>query len=141
MKYKSRKLRVWPRLLLEKSAVLPGREVGFLQLSGPGEKIEIGGSESREFRLIQCLFSPNNFLSAKYEPVVQTHERVFKAIRMSADDSNARLADRESMESEMSVIVERSVRNLQKGGAGVHLAFVSEGGKVRMEIIPANRAV
>jgi hypothetical protein len=134
MKYKTRSSRALPRLVIEKSDGSPMKHVGFLQLGSSGKKIEVGSVESREFRLMQCLFSPKNFISAKYEPVIQTHERMFGAIRISADALNKRLANRDSADSEMSAIVQRSMRKLQEGDAGEHLVFSSIEGRVRMEI-------
>ncbi len=92
---------VLPRLVVEKSEISPYEPVGFLHMRASDKKIEVGSANSREFRLMQCLFSPKNFISAKFEPVLQTHERVFGAIRMSVDALNARLSNRESAENEM----------------------------------------
>ncbi|HEV8666436.1 MAG TPA: hypothetical protein VN665_01130 [Candidatus Paceibacterota bacterium] len=124
-----------PRLLIESSKEIPTDYVGFLQIDAFSERIKIGRAEGREFRLVQCLFSPKNFLSAKYEPVVQTHGRLFEAIRVSNDALNTRLFRNDSAESEMELIVEKSLKNLQEGEAGKHLSFVSEAGRVRMEVI------
>lgn len=129
----------FPRLVVERSEASPDKQIGFLQISTSTPNMRIGGTDGREFRLMQCLFSPRNFPSAKYEPVFQTHERLFEAIRVSADTLNKRLVSRESAENEMSAIVEKSLRDLREGEAGGHLTFVSEGGRVRMEIIRAQR--
>jgi hypothetical protein len=121
-----------PRLIVERSGASPDRQIGFLLVSNGGKKIEIGDIDSREFRLIQCLFSPQNFLSAKYEPVTQTYERLFGAIRVSTDTLNERLANHQSRDNEMSLIVEKSLQNLREGGAGLLFAFISEEGRARM---------
>lgn len=122
----------YPRLVIEKSTTSPVELVGILQVTSAGKKIELGNPQGREFRLMQCLFSPKNFMSAKYEPVVQTHERVFGAIGMSVDARNDRLADHQSADDEMTAIVERSLRNLRRGGAGEHFTFTSQEGRVSM---------
>ena len=122
-----------PRLVIEKSKRSPERQIGFLELHNDSEKkILVGSADSREFLLMQCLFSPKNFLSAKYAPVVQTHERVFGAIRVSTDVLNERLTDRETVDSEMTAIVEQSLSVLQKGKVGEHFSFISQEGKVYM---------
>jgi hypothetical protein len=129
-----------PRLVIEKSRTIPGRAVGFLLLGMSGKKIEIGNIDSREFRLMLCLFSPKNFLSAKYEPVLQTHERVFETIRTSADSLNPRLASRADADIEMAAIVEKSITSLRGGEVGRYFRFISDKGRVRMEIFPSPAA-
>lgn len=128
---------VMPRLMVvvEKSSTLPEKQVGFLYLEGLNRRKEVavGDAGSREFRLIQCLFSPKNFLSAKYQPVAQTRERIFGAIREPTDALNARLADRDSSESEMNSIVGKVIQKIQKGESGKYLSFISFENKVRME--------
>jgi hypothetical protein len=130
-------LRSWPRLMVEESGTNPKTEVGFLQISSTGERIEVGDTLSREFRLVQCLFSPQNFVTAKYSPVTQTYERVFTAIRMQADKVNERLLNLKSSESEMMLIVQKAMRALERGELGKHLVFVTSGNKLRMEIVGA----
>ena len=134
MKEKIYRSRMQPRLLVERSQAVPEKETGFLQMGSASEKIEIGSIESREFRLLQCLFSPKNFPSAKYEPVKQTYERVFGAIRMQSDALNLRLANRESAEREMESIVDKSLQSLRKGAAGEYLTVTSEEGRLLMSL-------
>jgi hypothetical protein len=74
-------------------------------------------------------------MSAKYEPVVQTHERLFGAIGIQADASNTRLVSAQSADDEISSIVEKSLAVLQKGDAGKHFSFVSHEGKAYMSHI------
>ncbi len=123
---------VLSRLVVERSEAAPLSYTGFLHMRDTNKKIMIGSAGSREFRLLQCLFSPKNFLYAKYEPVVQTHERVFGAIGMSTDALNPRLTSRETAEDEVALIVERSMRSLQKGEVGEYFAFISKDGKIQM---------
>ncbi len=127
-------LKSWPRLTLEAKEVTPAEEVGFLQISSTTAKLELGNAESREFKLVQCLFSPQNFITAKYSPVIQTYERVFMAIRSKTDATNERLLNEKSAQSEMATIVQKSMRLLQKSEAGKYLSFVAVGDKLRMEI-------
>jgi hypothetical protein len=130
-------LKSWPRLTLEAKEYTPTEEVGFLQVSSSAEKLVVGAAESREFKLVQCLFSPQNFISAKYSPVIQTYERVFMAIRTKTDATNERLLNEKSAQSEMATIVQKSVRMLQKSEAGRYLSFVAVGDKLRMDIAGA----
>jgi hypothetical protein len=127
-------LKSWPRLTVEESTTGPKTENGFLQISSNGEKIALGDTLSREFRLVQCLFSPQNFITAKYSPVTQTYERVYTAIRMQADKMNEKLLNIKSVESEMTAIVQKAMRTLERGELGKHMHFVIVDNKIRMEI-------
>ena len=119
MKYHKASLvsRSWPRLVIE-------NQTGFLHLSHSSNKIEIGNIEGREFRLVQCLFSPQNFLSAKYNPVAQTYERVSNLMGVTA----------KVLEQEMFSIVRASMGALQKSEVGLYLAFSSDGDRLRMAV-------
>jgi hypothetical protein len=128
-----------PRLLVEKPMSYLEEGVGFLYfISNPDKKIKIAGLSSREFRLVQCLFSPQNFLSADYNPVSQTHERIFSSIATSEDFYNRRLKNPDSAEAgfEINSIIQTSIETLARGDARNHLRFVSEGDRLRMEIVP-----
>lgn len=124
----------FPRLVIERSEVVAGEMEGYLEISSAdkNKRIKLGNPESREYRLVQCLFNPKNFMSAKYEPVVQTYERIFGAIGMSIDAYNARLASRSNADSERAIIIERSLQNLRRAEIGKHFAFVSQDGRVHM---------
>jgi hypothetical protein len=135
MKYKTTAPKSLPRLGIDRPSALSCAEVGFLQVRGSNEKIILGDVHSREFRLVRCLFSPQNFTFAKYEPVVQTYERVLDAIRTSADALNARLADSQSAHIEVATIVERSVRAIEKSAAGKYFAFAYGAGRLQMQVI------
>jgi len=123
--------------MVEKSEAEGEFETGYLQVSSTSLPIEVGSAGGREFKLLQCLFSAQNFISAKYAPVTQTYERLYLAIKTSSDSSNARLSNDKSADSEMTSIVQKSVRILQKSEAGKHLSFVTVGDKLRMEIAGA----
>lgn len=124
----------FPRLVIERSEAMTGEMEGFLEISSADKekRIGLGNPDNREYRLVQCLFNPKNFMSAKYEPVVQTYERLFGAIVMSTDSQNMRLAVEENAEGERAAIVEKSLRNLRRGEIGKHFAFVSNEGRVNM---------
>ncbi|MDQ5955285.1 MAG: hypothetical protein QG621_288, partial [Patescibacteria group bacterium] len=105
----------------------------YLQLRDSGEKIEIGSAESGEFRLVQCLFSPQNFPSAKYEPVVQTYERIFAVIQTQS--LLERSAAERGSHREITHTVEKLLHNLQKGNMRHHVTFISKNNRVLMEIL------
>jgi hypothetical protein len=130
-------LKSWPRLSVEPNDSGPKNETGYLQLNSTGEKIKVGDTMGREFRLLQCLFSAQNFITAKYAPVTQTYERLYSAIKVSGDLVNAKLTDIKSANGEMMHIVQSVVRTLQKGAAGKYLVFVTVDDKLRMEIAGA----
>lgn len=135
MKYKTSGAKSLPRLGIDRPDALSSAEVGFLQVRGSDEKIPLGDVHGREFRLVRCLFSPQNFTFAKYEPVTQTYERVLDAIRTSADGLNTRLADSQSAHMEVAAIVERSVRAIEKSAAGKYFAFVYGAGRLQMQVL------
>ena len=135
MRYKTTVAKSLPRLVVDRPDALSPAEIGFLQVRGSEKKVALGDIRSREFRLVQCLFSPQNFIHAKYEPVVQTYERVLDAIRMKADALNARLADSQSAHIEIAAIVERSVRAVEKSAAGKYFAFIYGAGRLQMQVL------
>ena len=120
--------------MVVKSGMAPGKITGSLQVNSASEAIELGSPEGREFLLVQCLFSPKNFLSAKFEPVAQTHERVFGAMRIKADAFSERLSGAAAAESEMAAVVERSLLALRKGKLGEYFSFFSKEGRVHMAL-------
>jgi hypothetical protein len=130
-------LKSWPRLVAETTEGPQKTEVGYLQIHSTTKKITIGDTAAREFRLLQCLFSAQNFLSAKYAPVTQTYERLYLSIKTSSDLGNERLKNEKSADSEMTTIVQSAIRTLERGAAGKYLTFVTVGDKLRMEIAGA----
>ncbi len=126
----------WPRLLSE-PAESSKAETGYLQISSTGKKIEVGDTLSREFRLLQCLFSAQNFLTAKYAPVTQTYERLYGAIKISSDSVNLKLSNLKSANAEMVSIVHGAMRALKNGAAGKYIQFVDVDEMLRMEIAGA----
>ena len=135
MRAKESNLNLMPHLVVEKiNTDLEENEMGYLCVSDTLDRLEIGGTNSREFRLVQCLFSPQNFLSAKYNPVTQTLERAFSAIRTSKDTLNKRLLNPEEATHEMGLIIKQVLRNLRGKEVGNYLTFIAEGDKIRMEV-------
>ena len=129
--------KTWPKLLAEQNEGGPKSETGFLQLTGTDKKIKIGDTLGREFRLLQCLFSAQNFLSAKYAPVTQTYERLYGAIQITGDSLNEKLSNVKSVDTEKARIVRTAVRGLQQSDAGKYLIFMHIDDKLRMEIAGA----
>ena len=130
-------LKSWPRLVVETIEGHQKTEMGYLQIHSSTKKITIGDTKAREFRLLQCMFSAQNFLSAKYAPVTQTYERLYMSIKTGSDVSNAKLSNEKSADNEMTAIVQATVRGLERGPAGKYLTFVTVGDKLRMEIAGA----
>lgn len=100
--------------------------IGYLHLAHPPRKIEIGDVRSVEFKFIQCLFSPDNFLTAKYKSVLQTQERVYAVISDEPVSS-----DRE-IESVLHSIIAR----LKKKEIGRFLTFAFQGEMLQMMVGP-----
>ena len=134
IKIPTQALKSWPRLVVETIEGPQKTEMGYLQILSTTKKITIGDTKGREFRLLQCMFSAQNFLSAKYAPVTQTYERLYLSIKTSGDSGNERLSNEKSADSEMTSIVRAAVRSLERGPAGKYLTFVTVGDKLRMEI-------
>jgi len=97
-----------------------GEKIGFLHINSAVKKIEIGAATSQEFRLVQCLFSPQNNLFAKYNPVTQTYERACDAIGIKSEHEH---------------MLESSLQNLRKGKTAGFLSVISQEGRLRMEIV------
>jgi hypothetical protein len=127
----------WPRLLVDMNGSTDPVETGFLQITSTSARIAVGAASSREFRLMQCLFSAQNFISAKYAPVTQTYERLYGAIKSSTDSSNSKLMNEKSALNEMKAIVQKSMRVLQHDEVGKLLNFIVVDDKLRMEIAGA----
>ena len=130
-------LKSWPRLVVETIEGPQKNEMGYLQIHSSTKKIPIGDTKARDFRLLLCMFSAQNFLSAKYAPVTQTYERLYLSIKTSGDSGNDRLSNEKSAYNEMTTIVQTAVRSLERGPAGKYLTFVTVGDKLRMEIAGA----
>ena len=81
---------------------------GYLKLGKYGEKIKIGGSESRHFRLLQCLFEP--FGSTK------TIEAVFDSIRLPKDKNDSELSGWDGIrrKNRQITIIQNTIKELQK---------------------------
>jgi hypothetical protein len=126
----------WPRLFIEKTEGAYPDDIGFLQLSSDDTKIKIGKTTSREFRLLQCLFNPQNFPNAKYSPVTQTYERLFAAIGLKEDATNELLKNHFKQEHEQTAIVEETLEILQKKLSKSVLSLTNTNSRVLLTLIP-----
>jgi hypothetical protein len=90
-------------------------KTGFLNLRNPEIKLKIGAVASKEFKLIHCLFSPENFLSAKHKSVSQTRERVIVAIEASGE-----------------AMLQKSIQSLKRKEIGKFLTFTFHENKIQM---------
>lgn len=117
-----------PRLILENG-------VGYLQIFKQTKKHTIGGINTRKFKLLKCLFSPENTIEASYSPTLQGQERVFEAIRLPKDKRNSKLQSVATMQTERRSIIEAAIDELQKiKSLKGHLTFTRDGDKIRIDI-------
>ena len=98
-----------------------GEKIGFLHVASSRTKIEIGDAYGREFKLVQCLFSPQNNVFSKYNPVAQTYERASSAMGIPQDEYGG--------------LLESSLQTLRAGKTAEYLTFTTDQGRVRMDII------
>jgi hypothetical protein len=83
---------------------------GFLKFNKYGEKIQIGHSSSRHFRLLQCLLEP--FGTAK------SVEGVYEAMKLDKDKKDAVLSGYDAYKKkgrQISIIRNSGIKELQKG--------------------------
>ena len=126
-----------PRLLIQNADQAGKTKIGFLQLFDGDKKRRIAGIETRQFRLIRCLFSSSGNADASFTPVFQSCERVYEAIALAKDKSNARLKDLATKESAMYDIIENTIKEIQKNrGVREYLRFDWSADKVRIQVIP-----
>jgi len=117
-----------PRLIVENG-------VGYLQIFKQTRKHKIGGINTRKFKLLKCLFSPENTIEALYSPTLQRQERVFEAIQLPKDKRNSKLQSVATMQTERRSIIEATIDELQKiKSLKGYLIFTRDGDKIRMDI-------
>lgn len=117
-----------PRLIVENG-------FGYLQIFKQARKHKIGGINTRKFKLLKCLFSPENTIEALYSPTLQGQERVFEAIQLPKDKRNSKLQSVATMQTERRSIIEATIDELQKiESLKGYLAFTRDGDKIRMDI-------
>ena len=120
-----------PRIVVEKG-------VGFLQIFKQAKKHRIGGIETRRFKLVCCLFSPERSESGSYNPTLQNYDSVFEYARLNKDKSNSKLKSIATAQEEKLSLIKLTIKEFQKKGevpAGAYLKFVWEGNGVRMDVI------
>jgi len=121
-----------PHLLVQN---VTGSEIGYLQLHADAPKIEIGPIDKKEFKIIKCLFSPENFLFARYSSTFQTTERVYNAMELAQGVANIPLQNLLVPAVEMRALIVSTIKNLQKREVGSFLRFEWMEDRVRMEIV------
>ena len=110
-----------------------GRDaVGYLHVGKPTRKIEIGSVTGTEYKLVQCLFSPFNFPSARYSSVLQTQDRVLEAIQHGKARGHA--ASRPSERHAMRSAIRTSIARLEEREIGKFLTFSFRDDKVQMMV-------
>ena len=80
--------------------------VAFIKFHKYGKKIKIGKSDSRHFRLLQCLCEP--FGTAK------TIESIFEAIKLPKDSKDSKLEDDYLAENRKRELIQYAIKELQK---------------------------
>lgn len=90
------------------------KDVGYIQIYKNYRKIRIGRIDTRKFKLIRCLFSPENNISAEYQEVAQIAERVLEKIALPKDKKNTKLKDLATRKTETLNIIENAVKEVQK---------------------------
>ncbi len=108
--------------------------VGYLQVFKQRPKFKVGQLNTRKFKLIQCLFSPDGSIDAQYTATFQNYERVFRAIRLNKDAGNNKLTDSATKKNEMKNKVNFAIKELQKMEVGKYLKFERQPDSIRMEI-------
>jgi hypothetical protein len=98
--------------------------MGYLHI-GMKYKLEIGIIDTPEYKLVQCLFSPANFPSARYESVGQTRERITNAMGKIPPSL---------FSTKKSSYIERSIKNLSRKEIGKFLTFFLDENTVRMSV-------
>jgi hypothetical protein len=90
---------------------------GYLKFYKEGEKILIGGKNTRPFRLLQCLCEP-------YFGVQKTIDAVFEAIRLPKDKNDSSLTEYSPQrKTRMLTLIEDAKKELQKGGKMKKIKF------------------
>lgn len=110
---------------------------GFLQIFNRTKPHEIAGVDTRQFKLIKCLFSAKGVIDEPYAPTSQSYERIFDAIKINRDKLNGDLENSNTMKKEVISIIEQTIDELQKKPIGKYLKFERPSdGFYRLAIIP-----
>jgi len=121
-----------PQLISKK---MGKNKVGFLKLYDEDKPHRIAGVSTRQFLLVQCLFSPENKIEASYSPTFHTYDGVYDSIQLPKDKRNARLFDSATKNAAMRDIIEWTIKEIQKNKKiRDYLKFQRETHRMRMEI-------
>jgi hypothetical protein len=122
----------FPRLVTEMVGTKVVREIAFLELFNPSRKLEIGPTETKEFFLVKCMFSPQGSLFAPYNSVRQSLERVYNAMHTTKNDLTRDPTG--AANNMMAEVVQKSIDVLRKREAGKHFIFTIVDDSIQMEI-------
>lgn len=119
-----------PKLLIKNN-------IGHLQIFKQTKKHKIGGIETKHFRLVKCLFSPENSLRANFNPIYQGYERVFDAICSPKDKKDNRINNPLTAKTAMIDKIKITIKEVQgiKSLQG-YIKFEWSGDNLRMNINP-----
>jgi hypothetical protein len=117
-----------PRLSVQKN-------IGYLHLFDKDTKRRIAGTNTRQFRLVLCLFNPLADVSMSHVPVFQTEERIYAAIALPRDNSDTRLKSASTKGNRMHDIIEYTIKEIQKDKKlRKYLRFERGAGTLRLQI-------
>ena len=113
-------------------------EYGCVQLFTRGERIILGKLDTRQYRLIKCLFNPENEAKGiSYNPTFQGIDRVYENISLPKDKVNSGLKNNPQVEKR--IIIEHTIKEVQKikGLRGyIDFEWSPDKNKVRMNLHP-----
>lgn len=124
-----------PHLLLSsRESLFDGSKIkmGFLKAGDNQAPLEIGTSDSLQYRLVQCLFSPSNSHNVKYDPLFQTIERVYQAMMsLSPTEAASRVT-----KNDMAALISEAIALLGGKEIGKYLKFNFADDRMQMEVLP-----
>ena len=89
-------------------------KVAYLQIYKRTPSIRVARADTRQVKLVQCLFSPENLFDVSYVPIFQNYDRVFDAIRLEKDNKNNLLTDSATAKNAKQSIIQWTIKELQK---------------------------
>ncbi|MDB5224966.1 MAG: hypothetical protein JWO43_588 [Candidatus Adlerbacteria bacterium] len=125
----------FPRLVTEMIGTKAVKEVGYVELHNPVRRLEIGPTETKEFFLVKCMFSPQGSLFSPYNSVRQSLERVYNAMHTTKNDL---MRDPTAAANEMMIsVVQKAIDALRRKEAGKYLIFTIQDDSIQMELHPS----
>ncbi len=95
--------------ILIKPFIITEKRKGYLKFTKNGEKIFIGNTDTRKFRLLKTMMEPADTLGT-----ARNIDAVFEAIKLPKDKDNANLKDNYLKKNKQISIIEYTIKELQK---------------------------